>query len=171
MTAWLGALLVAGAGMALGQLLAEGCRRRPRELRAWRGALQTLASEIGYAAAPLPQALGRAARAAPGACRPALEGAAEALGRHQSDPESAWRAAVGLAARNSPLSPDDVDALVALGGILGRTGREDQLRHLSLCMQRLEAAEADARERAGRDARLWAYLCALGALALAVALV
>ncbi|MBE3590417.1 MAG: stage III sporulation protein AB [Firmicutes bacterium] len=160
-----------GAGAALGTLVAAGLRRRPDELRAWRTGLQVLASEIGYGAVPLPEALRRAGAAAGGAAGAALAAAGARLAAGEgAEPEGAWHAAVAQAQAASPLADEDCAALAAVAPVLGRTGREDQLRHLQLAVRRLEAAEAAAREAAAREARLWAYACTCGALVVALVL-
>lgn len=170
MTAWFGAALVALSGLGLGQLFAQGVRQRVRELEAWRQALLTLASEVDFAALPLGRALERASSSARGACRRALAAAAAALLRQECDAEAAWGRALAVARAESPLLAEDLLALADLGAALGRTGRKDQLQHIAHSAGRLEARLASVREAAERDARLFAYLFALGALALAVAL-
>ncbi|MBX6350350.1 MAG: stage III sporulation protein AB [Clostridia bacterium] len=170
MTGWLGAVLICLSGLGLGQLFAQGTRQRVRELEAWRTALLALASEVDFAAVPLGRALERAAAGARGGCRRALAAAAEALLREGCDAEAAWGRALALARAESPLGAEDLLPLADLAPALGRTGRADQLQHIAHSAGRIEARLASLREAAERDARLFAYLFALGALALAVAL-
>lgn len=166
-----GGALVTGAGATIGALVAAGLRSRPGELRSWRTGLQVLASEIDYGAVPLPEALRRAGAAVGGTAGAALQSVGARLASGDgTEPEAAWLAAVAQAAAGSPLTEDDCAILAALAPALGRTGREDQLRHLQLALRRLDAAEAAASEAAGRQARLWAYVCTCGALVVALVL-
>jgi stage III sporulation protein AB len=168
LTAVLGAALVLGASAALGHLLARPYRRRPRELAALQVALHRLATEVRYAV-PLPQAL-RAAGS--GACPPVrrlFEGAAEQLGSPRgATAAEAWEQALAAADPLSAWLPADRQILLDLGHVLGASGRAEQRRHLEHSLERLAAAEAEARAEAERQARMWVYLGVLGGAALVI---
>lgn len=159
--------LVVGGTASIGFLTAGALRRRPVELRALQTALQILATEVGYGATPLPRALARVSHAVGGPAGRLCAVAAEELrsggggGAHEAwlralesvFPESAWRRS-------------DLEVLAALAPCLGASHREDQLRHLRLCQERLAAAEEEAWREARERARLAEYLGVLGGLLL-----
>lgn len=164
---WVAAGLVVGGTTCLGQILASGLRRRPDELQALQTSLRVLETEIDYGATPLPEALDRVARCSRGPARELFAAAAAMLGRGDGrGAGTAWAAALCRVEPGTAWSARDVEILLALGTCLGNSYREDQLRHLRLCQERLAAAEAEARDTAGRSARLAQYLGVLSGLAL-----
>lgn len=159
-----GCLLVVASGAGLGATAALRYGRRPRELAALRVALQVLLTEIDYGLTPLPQALRRAAAAVADPVAELLRRWAAVLDRRQGVlPAEALRAA--LAAADLALHPADLEVLAGLAAALGASGRRDQVRHLTLALRRLEAAEAEARREAERGQRLAWWLGVLGSLA------
>lgn len=164
----LGAALVLAAAGMLGAVVARAYQERPQVLRALQGALAFLATEIAYAATPLPEALLRAARLSSGPVAGFLRDVGEAL---QNDPGTpvaeVWRRA---AARRPHwcLTPDDEAVLLDLGATLGQSHAADQEKHLRLALAQL--ARLQERAEAQRDAqvRLWRCLglCAGGFLVL-----
>lgn len=162
-----GAALVVGGAAGAGQAAAARLRRRVRELQQARTALQVLRTEISWGLTLLPDALARAGRCVGG---PVGDLCARAAGlmRSGEGAAAAWERAVAAAAPAAALAPGDREALVALAPCLGASHREDQLRHLDLCLERLAQAEAEARERAAADARMYQQLGLLAGLLLAL---
>ncbi|HEX6988332.1 MAG TPA: stage III sporulation protein AB [Bacillota bacterium] len=174
MILWLrlgGAVLILGAGWALGAAIARHHRNRPRDLAALRTALQVLVTEIDVGLTPLPEALARAGAAVGPPASRLFEEARRALtaGRGITGGE-AWRQAVAAAGSHLALTAEDRDILAGLGACLGRSDRQDQRRHLRLAAARLDAAEREAREGWQDRSRVAVYLGALGAALVAVAL-
>ncbi len=164
---WVGAGLVVGGTALLGQVYARDLHRRPAELQAVRTALQMLETEIDYGASPLPVAMRRVARFGREPARELFSVAAEILDHGGGGGAGeAWSAAVRRVEPGTAWAAGDVEILLALGPCLGGSHREDQLRHLRLCMERLSAAEAEARSAAARNARLARHLGFLGGIAL-----
>jgi stage III sporulation protein AB len=163
-----GICIVAGCTGA-GAILALNLRRRPEELGRLAAALGQLQTEIGYLATPLPDALARAARTTAGPAADLLAGAAARLRSGEGiTAAEAWAAALARADTRSAWSAADRQALLDLGAALGASGRDDQLRHLAHCRDRLLALQAEARREADRSARVWIYLGALGGLGLLI---
>lgn len=159
-------LVVGGLG-ALGAAAARDIMARPRQLLALETALQLLVTEVDYAGLPLEQACRRVAGSVAGPARVLF--AACAGGLAAGRPASlAWEEAVKRAYRVSALLSQDRDILLALGHRLGASFREDQLRHLRLCQERLAAARHGAEREALARARMAAYLGFLGGLFLVV---
>lgn len=166
-----GSVLVVAAGGGLGLLVVSNLVARPRQLRDFQSALQMLETEIQYAASPLPEAMDRVGRAVGAPVGMVLERAASYLttggGLVAAD---GWELALREARGTAALTREDIDILLAFGAFLGRSDREDQVKHLRLARERLHRQELKAEEDRMRNERLWRYLGFLGALALVVVL-
>ncbi len=154
----IGASLVIGSAMLVGNAVARSHEDRPRELAGIGHALAALETEISYARTPLKEALERSARASGGLAAEMFRAAAKLLASDELTPADAWGAAVREAYARSGLAPEDRDALLAFGVTLGACSAQDQLRHIALVRERLRANEAGAREHAERTGRMWRYL-------------
>jgi stage III sporulation protein AB len=166
-----GALVTLGAPAWAGFQLAARCRRRPAELRALQTGLAVLLTEVEYGATPLPAALRSAGRSAGPIVGPLLAGAADRLeaGGGITAGEALAAAIAGEGAQTC-LTPADLEALAALTGVLGASGRQDQVRHLRLALERLAGAEAEASAARLRYERMYQYIGVLAGLALVLIL-
>lgn len=68
-----------------------------------------------------------------------------------------WMQALQAYYPASALRGEDVSALRLLGASLGASDRQEQVKHLSLCRERLAHLEGQARDQAGRYGRVWSY--------------
>lgn len=165
----LAAALVVGGAAYVGHVLARDLRRRPEELQALQTALRVLVTEIDYGAVPLPEALERAAACVRAPADKLFARAAAALRRGDgAGAGAAWLEALQTTDPHTAWTRGDLEILSSLAPVLGVSHREDQLRHLQLCLERLSAAEAEAGAAAGRGVRLVRYLSVLAGLALAL---
>lgn len=163
------ALLVVGGAATAGWTAAARLRRRPRELRQIQTGLHVLRTEIDWGAVPLPAALARAGGCLAGVPgRLFSEAAAHLAGGEGLAAGEAWERAIAACGADTALTPGDLEILRALAVRLGTSHREDQVRHLEVCLDRLAQAEQQARERAEGDARLYQQLGVLGGLLLAL---
>ncbi|MBB6675245.1 stage III sporulation protein SpoIIIAB [Cohnella nanjingensis] len=165
----IGAALVLFAGTMIGFVQAARFAERPRQIRHLLHALQRMETEIGYGQTPLPEALARIAQVLP----PPLSGLfAETAASLQSASggtvRDSWEKAFRSGWSATAMRPAERDAMLRLGGTLGGSGREDQLKHLRLAMHQLQAEEAAARE----DQQRYEKLCrSLGVLAAALVVI
>jgi len=169
-TKLLGGALILGASSSTGFTVAGNLARRPAALRQLATALSLLATEVGYGQ-PLPAALPLAGRAAGPLAEQLFGGAAGRL--QQGGGLTAGQALAAALAElfpASPLTSDDREPLLALAAVLGASGRDDQLRHLSLCQQRLAALAEAAEARRQRYERVARYSGVLTGLALVLLL-
>jgi stage III sporulation protein AB len=161
----LGAALILFAGTAFGFYKASRYARRPRELRHLAHALTTLETEIVFGVTPLPAALARVASAVPRPLSDLFHSAAERL-REQRGERSAddcWKEAVEREWPKTALQRTERETLLSLGASLGVTDREDQAKHIRLCIAQLQAEELTARDEQARYEKMWRSLGALGA--------
>lgn len=143
--------------------------RRPREIRALMGALLLLQAEIGYAVAPLGEALWRVAARADPAVAPLFRRAAAYLAENPGcTAAEALQEAVAAASPVLALRQEDLDALRDLGAALGNSDRDDQVGHISLALERLRATATAAEADACRYARLYKTLGFCAGLGLAI---
>ena len=77
---------------------------------------------------------------------------------------NAWENALIHYYPGTALKPQDLSILRSLGSSLGRSDREDQVKHLHLAMEQIKSAMAGAEEEAARNVKLWSYLGFLGGL-------
>jgi len=160
-----GATLVVLAGGLSGLVVAGNYSRRPRELRSLRSALQMLETEIAYGATYLPEALGQVSRRCDKTTAVLFSEAAEELSSMSGVTASeAWEKALGKYYPATALNSHDLSILHNLGASLGISDREDQVKHLRLAMEQIDAETACAEDEAARNAKLWSYLGFLGGL-------
>lgn len=161
----IGAIMVVGAGGLGGLSIAGNYSRRPKELRALRSALQMLETEIEYNATCLPEAFQQvSARCDKSAALLFSEAAAKLSEQSGITAAEAWEKAIKKYHQSTALSSGDLSILRNLGGTLGVSDREDQIKHLRLAMEQLNAETAVAEEAAKRNVKLWSYLGFLGGL-------
>jgi stage III sporulation protein AB len=155
----LGAVLVCLSSSLAGYELAGALTARVRTLRALLVGLQNLETEIHYGATPLPEAL----REVAGRCGPPTAALFEAAARYLREPEGytaaeAWEKAVEGWRGEVCLRTGEAAILNGLGTCLGRSDREDQVKHLRLAREQLALCLARTEEEAARGVRLWIYL-------------
>ncbi|HHY36660.1 MAG TPA: stage III sporulation protein AB [Firmicutes bacterium] len=154
-----GALLLILACGLLGNNVARAYAQRPRLLRSLQSALQHLETEINYGATPLPDALAAVAAAADPQIAPffhrvrgfLLEPGGKGL-------EEAWTRGLEELVFFTVLNARDLEPLATLGGVLGGSDRQDQVKHLQLTREQLKGMEQQAREISGKNERMWRYL-------------
>ncbi|MBO8142641.1 MAG: stage III sporulation protein AB [Firmicutes bacterium] len=162
------ALVLAACGM-FGALVARARTERIRVLGELETAFSMLATEIGYAATPLPEALLKVSRHSPPPVDGFLERAAGEIAGPSGVPTAeAWAAAVRAQRSRWCLAREDEAVLLDLGPYLGQTGAADQEKHLRLTLTRLGRLHARAEAEAHVQSRLWRYLglCAGGLMVL-----
>jgi stage III sporulation protein AB len=154
-----GAILVCLSSALTGYMLAGGLTARVRSLQALLVGLQNLETEIHYGATPLPEALREVARR----CGPPTAALFETAARYLGDPAGytageAWQRALEEWRGEAHLRASEAAILNGLGTCLGRSDREDQVKHLRLAREQLGLCLARAEEEAARGVKLWSYL-------------
>ncbi|HWI63025.1 MAG TPA: stage III sporulation protein SpoIIIAB [Symbiobacteriaceae bacterium] len=167
----LGGALILGATSYAGWQVGAGYARRPAQLRDLQTALAVLQTEVEYGATPLPAALQSAAGAAGRAMAPLFARTAARLAEGGGiTPGDALRTVLDGGLPESALKPEDLEVMRALAGVLGASGREDQVRHLTLARERLAGLEAQATDLRSRYERMARYMGVLSGAALVLIL-
>jgi|GEM_PF-31162 len=162
----IGAALVLLSGALFGYFQAGQLAARPRQLNDLIRALQRLETEIVYGFTPLPEALERIGAASPDPVGQLFRSAAAKLAESRGRPvHQIWQDTLSQGWRHTAMKLPEREALRQLGFTLGLSDREDQAKHLKLCMLQLEAEERLARDEQGKYERMWRSLgLLLGAL-------
>ena len=147
---FLGALLLTAA-FALGGLSgARRLARREKTLGELAFALELLRFELGCFRRPMPELAARLAVSAPGAGGVLFARLSQAFRvRPEESFAGLWAWALG------GLKGPEREALLALGGVLGRYGAEEQLSAAENCRLRLRALEREAKEAYRRSGKLY----------------
>ncbi|OPX86579.1 MAG: stage III sporulation protein SpoAB [Pelotomaculum sp. PtaB.Bin104] len=160
-----GAFLVVTASGLSGLSVARNYRRRPRELRSLRAALQMLETEISYGTTFLPEALQQVSARCERTTAALFSGAAAELSTMSGlTAAEAWDRALRKYYPGTALKPGDLAVLQRFGASLGISDREDQIKHLHLVMEQIDAETADAENESARNVKLWSYLGFIGGI-------
>jgi stage III sporulation protein AB len=165
----LGAVLVVTAATGFGLWKAGTYTQRAKELQQLLTSLEMLATEIAYAATPLPDAFRRIGSQVGGKIGHLLQETGSAVQRGDGLTAGEifcstllkWNTALQL-------TPQDQQILIAFAHTLGNSDRSDQLKHIQLAVTRLSAEAVVAREEQARLGKMWKYLGALTGLAVVI---
>ncbi|KAF0197419.1 MAG: stage III sporulation protein AB [Bacillota bacterium] len=155
------ALIIYGSSM-MGFTIARNYAERPRQLQALLTGVQILLTEIVYAATPLSEALQNLSRSCDtiGAFFSRVAQEIDNL----KPARIAWEEGLEQLQAASALLAPDIEALRALGDVIGTSDREDQQRHLLLASRRIEGLHQSAVNEAAKNERLWRYLGVLAGI-------
>ncbi|MBO8125874.1 MAG: stage III sporulation protein AB [Firmicutes bacterium] len=144
----LGALLIVAASTAAGYRLAGALRLRAHILQDLVYALQALETEVTTLLSPLPEA---AARISQGARTQQVAHFFRIFGNKlrtgQESTHEIWVRTARQVLGSAGLAPEDLAAMERLGRHLGRSDRQDQLKHIARARADLEGAVQRAREQ------------------------
>jgi stage III sporulation protein AB len=165
----LGSILILLAATSFGFRMANRFAERTRQLRMFMNALKLLETEILYAATPLSEAcfkIGARVQPPVGTFFTELghklrEGQGVAAGE-------IWQETLEKA--DLALRAGDREVLTGFGHTLGISDRQDQIKHIQLCIAHLGAEEQAAREEQMHNEKMWRYLGALMGLMLVILL-
>ncbi len=163
---WLGALMVAGAGILFGLLGVGEMEKtvRRREELCW--FLERLSGELEGFCRPLPELFaylgGLCAGKSGELCRRTAE---SLLAPERESFEHIWAGA------SEPFPRRERQILRPLGSILGRSAVDQQLPAIALCRREMERALEEARERKRELSRVYIGLGTAGGVMLAVLLI
>lgn len=146
-----GAALLVTAGLMVGKHLAENLFLRVKLLEEIRAAIERLATEIGYSASPLHEALLEVGNSCEAECKTFFHIVSTALKEGDGLPARvSWSSGVAYLANLQVLTAQDIESLNLLGPSLGTSGRDEQLRHLQSAVSRLSRQIEQARSQASR---------------------
>lgn len=152
-----GAALLAGGSAMLGVCAVRHMNSRVKDLNQLLIGMETMARELDYRLAPLPELLRQAAAQSDGRASMfydlCAQGAEHLNGRTF---QTVWCQA--LEAAQLRLERGDVELLEQLGGVMGRYDGESQRKALDTAMARLEARQSAAADQSRRLGRVYSVL-------------
>ncbi|WP_236692702.1 stage III sporulation protein SpoIIIAB [Aneurinibacillus tyrosinisolvens] len=166
----LGASAVLLSGTLIGMRMAGRFAKRPLQIRQLRMGLQILETEIVYGSTPLHLALHSISRRVQGDVARLFARTSEMLEEQADTTEECWRKAVNEVWPATALKEPEKEVLLHLGGILGRSDREDQQKHLKLTVINLQSEENNARDSQKKYEKVCKSLGILGGLLIVILL-
>lgn len=155
----IGAVLVIFAGTMLGFYQSLQLSGRQRQIRQTIQALERLETEISYGFTPLPEALSTVAASLSGPVAELFAHAAESLSERSAETvRASWEQSVGAVWPHTAMKRNEREALLSLGSVLGKSGRDDQAKHIRLAASILQAEETAAGEDNRRYGNMWRSL-------------
>jgi stage III sporulation protein AB len=168
----IGSLIIIISSALIGFLMGGYYRDRPRQLRELQSGLNMLETEIAYSQTPLPQALSRVSRRISRPIGTVFAHTAEILMRKSGLTASeAWSISLNRLYNKSSLRRGDCEILENLGGYLGASDKEDQIKHLKLAISQLKDMEYLAEDERRKNERIWNYLGVLSGLMLVLLII
>jgi stage III sporulation protein AB len=168
---WLGAVLIALSGMALGRYYTNAQKYRLQELTEFKKALLILASEIDYMQTALPEAAARIAQKTSGMINALFFDFAESL--TQNNHETAyhtWCQALDKHKGGAHLCNEDWAHLDDFGKTLGYLDKKMQLNAIKLAVEQADIKISALQAGMEKNKGLYQNLGLLGGLLLAVVL-
>jgi len=144
---------------AIGLIIAKQYSLRPIQLRNFQFSLQMLATDISYAAIPLPEALLSLSKKTDKRIADVFKLAGEMLNsRVGYTADEAWEYALSQIIPKTALKSADQEILINLGKSLGLSDREDQIKHIQLAITQLEQQISIAQSEKDKNEKVWKYL-------------
>lgn len=160
------ALIIYGSSM-VGFSIARNYAERPRQLQTLLTGIQILLTEIVYAATPLAAAFHNLSRGSEKTIGGFFARVAQELD-NLKPARIAWQEGLDDLQFSSALLTPEIEALRALGDVIGISDREDQQRHLLLASRRIESLHQSAVNEAAKNERLWRYLGVLAGIVIVI---
>jgi stage III sporulation protein AB len=166
----IGGILVVAATSWIGLETARRFQRRPRQLREMQSGLQMLETEISYVLTPLPKALEKIAQSIEGHTGDFFGVVKNQIINNPGAIREAWGKGMDYLGEHCALTDCDQNILRNFGTTLGKSDRQDQVKHLKLAMAQLATAETNAWEEKAKNERMFKALGLLGGLAIVILL-
>ena len=153
-----GAILILFGAYVAGRLATADLIRRPLQLASLQRGILSLETEIGYGATPLPQAF-RVAAGQAGDLAGVFSATARILQQAQGfTAGEAWQSVLSEKKPSLAFNKEDLQIGMQMGGHLGLSDSEDQLKRLALLRVRLQAQESAAQREREKMVKVWQSL-------------
>lgn len=166
----LGAILIIATTTWAGFELAKRYSNRPKYLRQFKFALQSLNAEIMYGHIPLYEATERLAKQVSEPLSSFFHSFSQRLLDGGQLVREAWKDSLDSIWKETSLMKSEYEILLQFGETLGQHDRESQQKHIILAINHLEKEEADARENQQKYEKMVRNLGFLSGVLLAILL-
>ncbi|MCO7176587.1 stage III sporulation protein SpoIIIAB [Sporolactobacillus kofuensis] len=151
----IGSLIILFASTAIGILLARQYRDRPREIRQWRSALQSIEAEIVYGRVPVDQMAVDLSKQLPAPIKTFFQLLTQHLKRDKQTLQSAWSDSIERFWPMTSMKRPEKEIVLQFGSTLGTEDAENQKKHIQLALSHLEREETDARQSQKANEKLF----------------
>lgn len=162
----IGALLILFASTASGMLIARRYRNRPREIRQWRSALQSIEAEIAYGRVPIEEMAGHLSGQLPHPLASFFERLQKKMKTYDRPLQEAWAETIEQFWPETALKKAEKEVLLQFGSTLGTQDAENQKKHIQLALAHLEREESEARTAQAANEKMMRSLGFLAGLLL-----
>ncbi|GGL55418.1 stage III sporulation protein SpoIIIAB [Sporolactobacillus putidus] len=162
----LGACMILFASTASGMLIARKYRNRPREIRQWRSALQSIEAEIVYGRVPIEELAGHLSSQLPKPVASFFYRLQKKMRTDSPTLQKAWEESVEQFWPETSLKKAEKEILLQFGVTLGTQDTENQKKHIQLALAHLEREESEARNAQAANEKLMRNLGFLAGLLL-----
>ncbi|CAM3244307.1 stage III sporulation protein SpoIIIAB [Sporolactobacillus spathodeae] len=145
MIEFLGALCIIAASTLIGFVLASRYNQRPRQIRQWRSALQSMEAEIIYGRIPVGELAVHLEKQLPQPISCFFQYLQDALFKEGYPLQDAWRQAVLHYWPQTAMKTAEREVVLQFGTTLGTGDVANQKKHIQLALAQLEAEENEAR--------------------------
>ncbi len=142
----IGAVLIILTTTWLGFEIAKKYSNRPRYLRQFRFALQSLNAEIMYGHQPLHEATARLSKQVSHPLNIFFQSFSKGLQEGNKLVREAWKESLDEIWKETSFMKTEYEVLLQFGETLGQHDRESQQKHIILAISHLEKEEEEARE-------------------------
>ncbi|WP_353892386.1 stage III sporulation protein SpoIIIAB [Proteinivorax hydrogeniformans] len=166
----MGAAVLIAATTSYGFQKAQKLQQRTTALRVFQNGLAMLQTEVSYGHTPLPKALKNVAYTLPSPQKEFFINISYNLEKCDGFMlERYWSEELKKDTYQF-LTDRDKDILQTLGFSLGKSGIDEQLKHISLTLNKLNAAEQESEQQYKKNGKMWKYLGFFTGLALVLVL-
>ncbi|MFD3447781.1 stage III sporulation protein SpoIIIAB [Microbacteriaceae bacterium 4G12] len=142
----MGAVFVVAATTWVGFEFAKRISERPRQLRLFKTALQSLEAEIMYGHTPLYEAAERLSKQMPKPLCWLFQAFQTQLEKGDQTVRDAWIESLQKVWKLTALKQTEYEILQQFGETLGQHDRDSQQKHIRLCITHLEREEGEAKD-------------------------
>ncbi|TGA96396.1 stage III sporulation protein SpoAB [Sporolactobacillus shoreae] len=143
----LGSLLIVVSSTSAGIVIARGFRDRPKEIRQWRSALQSIEAEIVYGRIPVDDMAGHLSVQLPHPIAFFFQILQKKMVSEKMPLREAWPDAIKVFWPETSMRKAEKEVILQFGSTLGTEDAENQQKHIQLALAHLEREEEEARAR------------------------
>lgn len=150
----IGSILIIAASTWTGMLVARGYRNRPKEIRQWRSALQSIEAEIVFGRVPVADFTAHLSEQLPAPVNLFFKTLHTKMVLQDLPLQTAWVQAVEEFWAATSLRRAEKEVILQFGTTLGAEDTDHQKKHIQLALAHLEREEEEARAAQSANEKL-----------------
>jgi stage III sporulation protein AB len=164
----MGSLMIIAASTGAGMLIASRFRARPKEIRQWMSALQSIEAEIVYGRVPVAELAEHLAGQLPDPVGSYFSSLRKNLQEAGLSLRESWTKALEEYWLDTALKKSEKEILLQFGTTLGNEDADNQQKHIHLALAHLRRQESEARAAQSANEKMARSLGFLSGLLLAL---